>query len=120
MIYQSKAVGMQFMKNWRTYALLATNGQIAVYQYAEKPQNSVLTEGLALPTLEADSKEAINLCRPVSLSYRIDGDCHALPFYCETFPYVLAPDQYGLVSLINTKTGKRLGLIRLRKMHRFD
>ena len=66
MIDQSKAVGLQYMNNWRTHALLVANKQIALYQYVERPQKSVVEEGLNLPTLELDSKEAKRLCHPVS------------------------------------------------------
>ena len=43
-----------------------------------------------------------------------------MPFYSREFPYILAPDSSNHIQLINTKSGNRLSLIRLRKTHQFD
>lgn len=89
-------------------------------QYTKQQSRPEPVEVFAQP-LTMDLAVAHKLAKPVSIWHKIVGPCYALPFYSqEKFPYILAMDAHNQVQLINTSTGNRLSLIRLRCSHKTD
>ena len=116
-IDDGRAIGLQYVGNWRTHELLVHQSKIVAYQFTKSEHAREITEVLDSQSLRLDDKLKLTT---TGQGCKIGGKSYVMPFYSDDFPYILAPDDTNHVQLINTRSGHRLSLIRLRKTHQFD
>ena len=89
MVESGRAVGLQYIDNWKTHALIVNESQIVGYQFTkEEATSGKLYEAFHCKDLQVQNVQV----REVGLDKEIGNQCYELPFYSATFPYILAAD----------------------------